>query len=213
MEKGYHNPGSTARPALDGMSPKLSRTSNSDLYKFHRPKLRVRDTPHPLKWESELCAHPSHSPNSTETANRQRRTLFPPFPTDASGTSQRTARSVQHRPTRAHTAPRCSWRSSWEERAIFTFCLASKGSTLASRQHRHPGCLTGAPRRSVRMLVTPRSQEERSTPATRRSRTPRCVLTPRRPLVSPIVTGLSLKRREAFEEVLLFTFRCAGCLR
>lgn len=68
--KSVHNSGSTARPALQGMSPKLSRTSNSDLYKFHRPKLRVRDTPHPLKWESELCAHPSHSPDSTETANR-----------------------------------------------------------------------------------------------------------------------------------------------
>ncbi|KAI0002901.1 NUDIX hydrolase domain-like protein, partial [Russula compacta] len=25
------------------------------LYKFHRPKLRVHDTPHPLKHESELC--------------------------------------------------------------------------------------------------------------------------------------------------------------
>ncbi|KAI0254178.1 NUDIX hydrolase domain-like protein [Lactifluus subvellereus] len=29
-------------------------TSNSDLYNFHRPKLRVHDTPHPLKRESEL---------------------------------------------------------------------------------------------------------------------------------------------------------------
>lgn len=26
-----------------------------ELYNFHRSKLRVRDTPHPLKWESELC--------------------------------------------------------------------------------------------------------------------------------------------------------------
>ena len=32
-------------------------------------------------------------------------------------------------------------------------------------------------------------------------------------LLVPIVTGFALKRREAFEEVLLFTFRCAGCLR
>jgi peroxisomal coenzyme A diphosphatase NUDT7 len=38
------------------MSPPRSTilTSNSDLYKFHRPKLRVNDTPHPLKRESEL---------------------------------------------------------------------------------------------------------------------------------------------------------------
>jgi len=35
------------------MSP--SAASNSELYKFHRPKLRVKDTPNPLKRESELC--------------------------------------------------------------------------------------------------------------------------------------------------------------
>ncbi|KAI0269349.1 NUDIX hydrolase domain-like protein [Gloeopeniophorella convolvens] len=40
------------------MAPKTAGPpfSNSDLYKFHRPKLRVQDTPHPLKRESELCA-------------------------------------------------------------------------------------------------------------------------------------------------------------
>lgn len=37
--------------------PRSVRASNSELYKFHRPKLRVRDTPHPLKWESELCVY------------------------------------------------------------------------------------------------------------------------------------------------------------
>jgi hypothetical protein len=56
------NTGSTVRPPLSkGMSPRHSgsvrSSSNSELYKFHRPKLRVRDTPHPLKWGSELCVH------------------------------------------------------------------------------------------------------------------------------------------------------------
>ncbi len=56
------------------MSP-LGR-SNAELYNFHRPKLRVRDTPHPLKSESELCVHliSSHSPLIRLC------TLFFPFP-------------------------------------------------------------------------------------------------------------------------------------
>jgi len=53
--------GSTDRPAPlqrnVAMSPKRIAKANSELYKFHRPKLRVQDTPHPLKWESKLCVH------------------------------------------------------------------------------------------------------------------------------------------------------------
>ncbi|KAF8271688.1 NUDIX hydrolase domain-like protein [Lactarius quietus] len=36
-------------------SPRRSIASNSELYKFHRSRLRLHDTPHPLKRESELC--------------------------------------------------------------------------------------------------------------------------------------------------------------
>ncbi|KAH9061983.1 NUDIX hydrolase domain-like protein [Lactarius vividus] len=33
----------------------MSKPRHSELYRFHRSRLRVRDTPHPLKPESELC--------------------------------------------------------------------------------------------------------------------------------------------------------------
>ncbi|KAI0301893.1 NUDIX hydrolase domain-like protein [Multifurca ochricompacta] len=56
------------------MSPKSTTrdSSNSELYRFHRPKLRVHETPHPLKRESELCLQ-------NLSTYRTRRPI-PPFP-------------------------------------------------------------------------------------------------------------------------------------
>ena len=65
--------------------------------------------------------------------------------------------------------------------------------------------LTDEQRPSAHMLVTPHSQGEGSMTTTRRLRIPRCVLT--RPPVRLIVTrSLTLKRREAFEEVLSLSY-------
>lgn len=68
----------------------MTSSSNADLYKFHRPKLRVHDTPHPLKRESELCAHLKYfsQPNLNRSSLRCLRNLSrhrtkrpaPPYP-------------------------------------------------------------------------------------------------------------------------------------
>ncbi|KAI0303040.1 NUDIX hydrolase domain-like protein [Russula brevipes] len=52
--------------------PTRTATSNSDLYRFHRPKLRVRDTPHPLKRESERCL--------TNLSTHRTKRPAPPYP-------------------------------------------------------------------------------------------------------------------------------------
>ncbi|KAH9978152.1 hypothetical protein BGW80DRAFT_1286081 [Lactifluus volemus] len=64
------------------MSPPRSSilTSNLDLYKFHRPKLRVHDTPYPLKRESELYNPPLRAPSNPYRFGFQ----IPQEPLDAS---------------------------------------------------------------------------------------------------------------------------------
>src|SRR5713226_3857185 len=73
--------GSTDRPAPlqrnVAMSPKRIAKANSELYKFHRPKLHVQDTPHPLKWESKLCVHLIHL---SKPSRAQTLPFFPQMP-------------------------------------------------------------------------------------------------------------------------------------
>ena len=106
------------------MSPAIV-TSNSNLYNFHRPKLRAHDTPHPLKRESELYL--SNVVHSIPTITHD---LFPV----ASRTSQHIVQSVRLRHIRAHVVLLYSWHCSSDERAIFTFYSASKShiSTIVS---------------------------------------------------------------------------------
>ncbi|THH18597.1 hypothetical protein EW146_g2420 [Bondarzewia mesenterica] len=42
------------------MPSKRESLNSSDLYKFHRPKLVIRETPHPLKRESKMSKLRSH---------------------------------------------------------------------------------------------------------------------------------------------------------
>jgi hypothetical protein len=166
------------------MSPPRSSilTSNLDLYKFHRPKLRVHDTPYPLKRESELY-------NPTLTCSIQ--PLPFRFP-DPSRTSRRIVQSVQLRHIHAHVVLLYLWHCSSGGQATFTFYSASKlpFSTLAV----YPiADLTkiDEPKPLRHMLVTPHSLEEGSMTRIRRSRIPLCVSIACIHFVKLIVTGLS----------------------
>jgi hypothetical protein len=140
------------------MRPRLPRsstvTSNSDLYNFHRPKLRVHDTPHPLKRESELY--------TSIVLHSVRPQIAYCSYQDASRTCPRIVRNVQLLHIRAYSALPYSWHCSSDGRAIFTFCLASKPHFLTNTVYlKAHFTVTEGPRLSAPTPVTPHSREEK----------------------------------------------------
>ena len=149
--------------------PSMSPSSSSDLYKFHRPKLRVHDTPHPLKRESELCAC--------------LQSVFQPNPNRSSVLLRCLRNLSRHRTKRpAPPYPRANCAAVlvalFVGRAGDLYVLLSQYDYLRrlARNRSGPDAMpTGEPRRSAPMLVIPHSQEEGSMMRTRLLKMPRCV--------------------------------------